>query len=69
MRDVRKLSCLKNIFGHISVITNKDKRVSDIDAFKVACNRKQIPLCKKHHHFLHTNRINLDDLDSNYLKK
>jgi group II intron reverse transcriptase/maturase len=65
---VDKLSRMKDHFGNISVVTKKGRRVSGIDAFKVAFNRKQIPLCKMHHISLHQKKISFQHLDWEYIK-
>ena len=66
---VNKLSRMKDHFGNISVVTRKGRRVSGADAFKVAFNRKQIPLCNMHHIDLHQKRISFQDIDWKYVKE
>jgi hypothetical protein len=66
---VNKLSCMKDHFGNISVVTKKGRRVSGTDAFKVAFNRKQIPLCNMHHINLHQKKISFQDMDWEYIKE
>lgn len=50
-------------FGRITVVTKKNKRVTGMDAFKVAINRKQIPLCTYHHDKLHKRELKFGGLD------
>jgi group II intron reverse transcriptase/maturase len=66
---VHKLSRMKDHFGRVSVMTRKGRRVSGTDAFRVALNRKQIPLCKKHHMDLHHKRISFEDFNWEYVKE
>ena len=66
---MRKLERLKDHFGRISVVTKKGRRVTGVEAFKVAFNRKQIPLCKPHHQELHRNKISFQDIDWEYIKE
>jgi hypothetical protein len=60
---------LKDQFGNISVVTRKGRRVSGTEAFKVAVNRKQIPLCKVHHFDLHNGRISFHDINWEYVRE
>jgi hypothetical protein len=60
---------MKDHFGKVSIVTKKGRRVTGIDAFKVAFNRKQIPLCKMHHHDLHNKRISFQDINWEYVKE
>jgi group II intron reverse transcriptase/maturase len=66
---VNKLNRMKDHFGKVSIVTKKGRRVTGIDAFKVAFNRKQIPLCKMHHHDLHNKRISFQDINWEYVKE
>ena len=66
---VNKLSCMKDHLKNISVISRKGRRVTGIEAFKVVFNRKQIPLCGKHHDDLHNQKIAFQDIDWEYVKK
>ena len=66
---VNKLSRLKDHLGNVSVVTRKGRRVNGTDAFKVAFNRKQIPLCRVHHMDLHHKRISFQDINWEYVKK
>jgi len=66
---VDKLSQMVDSFGHVSVVTKKGRRVTGTDAFKVAFNRKQIPLCKAHHTDLHNKKIPFNDIDWEYVKE
>ena len=66
---VSHLKRMKDDLGNISVVTRKGKRVSGVDAFKVAFNRKQIPLCKMHHSDLHNNKISYSDINWEYVKE
>ena len=65
---VSKLNRLKDNFGHVSVVTKKGRRVSGTDAFKVAFNRKQIPLCKAHHADLHKKKLSFSEINWDYVK-
>merc|ERR1712032_1664306 len=64
---VNKLSRMKDHLGRVSVVTRKGRRVTGTDAFIVAFNRKQIPLCKKHHMDLHQKRISFEDINWEYV--
>lgn len=66
---VSHLKRMKDNLGNISVVTRKGKRVTGVDAFKVAFNRKQIPLCKMHHSELHNNKISYSDINWEYVKE
>lgn len=66
---VNKLSRMKDHLGNVSVITRKGRRVSGTEAFKVAFNRKQIPLCHEHHDDLHNRKVTFQDIDWEYVKK
>lgn len=68
MHHIRKLSRLIDEFGRISVVTKKGRRISGPEAFKSAYNRKLIPLCRNHHRLLHERKINLVDLNWDYIK-
>jgi hypothetical protein len=59
---------MKDHFGNVSVVTRKGRRVTGTDAFTVAFNRKQIPLCKMHYSDLHARRISFNDIDLEYVK-
>lgn len=65
---VNKLSRMKDSFGQVSVLTKKGRRVSGTDAFKVAFNRKQIPLCKTHHTALHNKELSFSEINWDYVK-
>jgi hypothetical protein len=54
---------MKDIFGKISVVTKKKRRVNGTEASKVALNRKQIPLCKLHHTDLHNKKLSFSGLN------
>jgi len=69
MHHVDKIHRLKDQFGNISVVTKKGRRVSGIEAFKVAVNRKQIPLCKAHHSDLHNGHISFHDINWEYVRE
>ena len=69
MHHVDKINRLKDQFGNISVVTKKGRRVSGIEAFKVAVNRKQIPLCKVHHSDLHNGHISFHDINWEYVRE
>ena len=60
---------MEDSFGKVSVITKKGRRVSGTEAFKVAFNRKQIPLCKNHHIDLHQKKISFKEIDWEYIKE
>ena len=60
---------MEDTFGKVSVVTKKGRRVNGTEAFKVALNRKQIPLCKSHHMDLHNKRISFSDLNWEYIKE
>jgi hypothetical protein len=66
---VDKFKRMKDTFGKVSVVTKKGRRVSGTEAFKVALNRKQIPLCKSHHMDLHNKKISFSDLNWEYIKE
>jgi hypothetical protein len=66
---VNKLERMKDHFGNVSVVTRKGRRVTGTGAFKVAFNRKQIPLCKMHHNDLHHNRISFQGINWEYIKE
>jgi len=51
MHHVRKRHL--DAFGGVGVVTKKNGRVAVMEAFEVAINRKQIPLCTDHHDELH----------------
>ena len=65
---VSKLNRMTDSFGHVSVVTKKDRRVSGTDAFKVAFNRKQILLCKAHHTDLHNKKLSFSEINWDYVK-
>jgi len=67
IHHIRKLGRKKVEGGTISVITKKGKRVSGIGALLSAMNRKQLPLCKKHH--LEFENGCFYPLDNEYLSK
>jgi hypothetical protein len=48
--------------GSFSVLSTDGKRVSVWKAIQIALNRKQIPLCKKHHAELHAGRLKETDI-------
>jgi len=66
---VNKLNRMKDHFGNISVVTKKGRRVTGTEAFQVAFNRKQIPLCKNHHNDLHNKKISHQDISWEYVKE
>jgi len=68
MHHVRELARMKDTFGHISVVSKKGRRVTGTEAFKVAFNRKQIPLCHSHHVDSHNKRLAFWDIDWEYVR-
>ena len=66
---IDKFKCMKDTFGKVFVVTKKGRRVIGTEAFKVALNRKQIPLCKSHHIDLHNRRISFLDINWEYIKE
>ena len=66
---VDKLKRMKDTWGKVSVVTKKGRRVTGTEAFKVALNQKQIPICKSHHMDLHNKRISFLDLNWEYIKE
>lgn len=66
---VNKLSRMKDHLGKVSVVTRKGRRVTGTDAFAVAFNRKQIPLCTEHHRDLHQKKISFKDINWEYVKE
>jgi hypothetical protein len=66
---VDKLSRMKDVFGKILVVTKKERRVNGIESFKVALNRKQIPLCKLHYTYLHNKKLSFSGLNWDYIKE
>jgi len=66
---VNKLSRMKDHLGKVSVVTRKGRRVNGTDAFTVAFNRKQIPLCTEHHKDLHQKNISSKDINWEYVKE
>lgn len=69
MHHVDKIHRLKDQFGNIFVVTKKGRCVSGIEAFKVAVNQKQIPLCKAHHSDLHNGRISFYNINWEYVRE
>ena len=65
---VNKLNRMKDHFGNVSVTTKKGRRVTGTDAFKVAFNRKQVPLCKSHHRDLHNKKLSFSDINWDYVR-
>lgn len=50
------------------IITNgKTKKLSGIEAYQSALNRKQLPLCKKHHLEFHKGLIEIKDINPKFL--
>lgn len=68
MHHIREFSRLKDLFDFVSAVTKKGRRATGIEAFKIAYNRKHIPLCRKHHQQLNAKIINLFDLDWYYVR-
>jgi hypothetical protein len=66
---VNKLKRMNDTFGMVSVVTEKSRRVTGIDAFKVALNRKQIPLCKLHFMDLYNKKSLFSDFNWEYVKE
>jgi len=69
MHHISKLERMMDHFGNISVVTRKGRRVTGTEAFKVAVNRKQIPLCKAHHTDLHNGHISFQDISWEYIRE
>jgi hypothetical protein len=68
MQHIRELSHLIAEFGHISFVTRKGRRLFGSKAFKSAYNRRQIPLCRNHYRLLHERKVNIADLNWDYIK-
>lgn len=66
IHHVKKLGKRVDRNGKITVVTSNNKRLSGISAILSAVNRKQIPLCSRHHMEFETG--NYSPLDV-YLKK
>lgn len=66
---VNKLNRMGDSFGNVSAVTKKGKRVTGTDAFRVAFNRKQFPLCKTHHADLHHKRLPFSEINWDYVKE
>lgn len=65
---VSKLNRMEDHFGRVSVISKKGRRVTGTDTFKVAFNRKQIPLCKVHHTGLHKKELSFSEINWEYVR-
>lgn len=66
---VSELNRMEDNFGNVSVVTKKGKRVTGMDAFRVAFNRKQFPLCKTHRADLHKKRLSFSEINWDYVKE
>jgi hypothetical protein len=64
-----KVKHMKDTFSRIFVVTKTGRWVTGTEVFKVALNRKQIPLCKSHYMDLHNKRISFSDVNWEYIKK
>jgi hypothetical protein len=49
VHHIRRLHRKVNNNGHISVVNRKGARVTGLAAILTSINRKQVPLCRKHH--------------------
>jgi hypothetical protein len=67
IHHVKKLGRRVDRNGKITVLTSNNKRLSGISAVLSAVNRKQIPLCSRHHLEFETG--NYSTLDIDFLKK
>nr|YP_009710072.1 hypothetical protein [Coleochaete scutata]QFU80177.1 hypothetical protein [Coleochaete scutata] len=63
MHHVKHLVRHLDSFGEISVLSTKGKRLHGYRALQSSLNRKQIPLCSKHHSELHRKKLPLSCLD------
>lgn len=67
IHHIRKLHRRKEKDGKISVLDLKGTRVKGIAAILTASNRKQIPLCRQHHHEFESGKFS--KLDGSFLKE
>jgi len=65
IHHVKKLDRKVSYSGMVSVINRKGKRVKGLAAVLTAMNRKQLPLCRKHHLEFETGKYS--PLDNKYL--
>jgi group II intron reverse transcriptase/maturase len=63
MHHVKHLVRHLDSFGEISVLSSKGKRLHGYRALQASLNRKQIPLCARHHNELHHKKLPISSLD------
>jgi len=65
IHHVKKLDRKVSYSGMVNVLNRKGKRVKGLPAVHTAINRKQLPLCRKHHLEFETGKYTT--LDNKYL--